>query len=389
MFPSYSDLREERVARFGLGEDISKKIMKKDRCFILGLGPSLTKINPEALKDEFVIGTNYILRTKFVPDIVCMVDNRRYDYDNWLKTQIKVITVKQIAERRQDTIGNLNAYHDIDYTDYGNGLTRDVLTINELDDRLATVNFAGSVVADLAIPFASYLGFKEIYVLGLDGALASYPSTYIFGNDKNYAAAYPNHMYHLHEKTAALALKRGVKTFNASPGGVVFALEKISLAKVKASAVRTDFKQNVDGHYVVLGTGIVRLVKQNGAYRLVSESGEKYIRHKNNIVLLDKDDGSAQFEKDSTWIIEPSFAKEGWGSFRSVNAKGKYITALDEFSGYKLRAMDNVFSPYFSSFRFYENRERAAPRVANNMILKQISAMKQAVGGSLLADDSY
>jgi hypothetical protein len=196
-------------------------------------------------------------------------------------------------------------------------------------------------------------------------------------------------MYHLHEKTAALALKRGVRTFNASPGGVVFALEKTSLAKTKISAVRTIFDRNVDGHFVVLGAGMVRLVAQNGGYRLLADDGARYIRHKNNIVFLDKDDGSSQFEKDSTWHIEPAFGKKGWASFRSANAKNKYITALDEFSGYKLREMDNVFSPYFSSFRVYEERDRAAPRIANNMMLKQLYEMKQALGGSMLADDCY
>ena len=387
VFPSYSDPRELRVGRFCLDDRISKKILKNERCFILGLGPSLAKVDPEFLKDEFVIGTNNILRTNFVPDVICVVDNRRFDYENWLRTQIKIITVKQIAERRADKISSLNICHDIDYVDYGNGLTRDVWKIDELDDRLRTVNFAGSVITDLAIPFASYLGFKEIYVLGLDGALASFPSTHIFGNEKNYAAAHPSHMYHLHERTAALALKRGVKTFNASPGGVVFALEKIALEAVKPSAVRRDFGRNVDGHYVVLGTGLIRLIEKDGAYRLLNEAGDKFIRHKNNVVRLEPDDNSPQFEKDSTWHIEPSFAKEGWACFRSANAGGKYITALDEFSGYKLRPVEGVFSAYFSSFRIYSKKDRASQRVSNNIILKEIHNMKLAIGSSMLSDD--
>lgn len=304
------------------------------------------------------------------------------------RTQVKVITVKQIAERRIDKIGNLNAYYDIDYIDYGNGLIRDIWSIDSFDTRLATVNFAGSVITDLAIPFACYLGFKEIYVLGLDGALASYPSTHIFGNEKNYAAAHPSHMYHMHERTAELARKLGVATYNASFGGVVFALQKVNLETVHPPAVRTKFNGNADEKFAVFGTGLVRIVKQNGAYRLINEAGSKYLRHKNGIVLLDSDDGSLQFEKDSTWYIEPAFAKKGWASFRSINAKLKYITALDEFSGYKLRATDNVFSAYFSSFRIYDTKERAAQRIANNQMLKQIAAMKLAVGGSMLADDN-
>jgi len=86
VFPSYDDPREARVRRFGLHDDIAAKALKKDRCFILGLGPSLSKVAPDGLKDEFVIGTNYILRTEHKPDVICVVDNRRFDYDNWARS---------------------------------------------------------------------------------------------------------------------------------------------------------------------------------------------------------------------------------------------------------------------------------------------------------------
>lgn len=387
LLPSYRDARKRRVERFGLGDQSTKKVLQRERCFILGMGPSLAKIDPKALNDEFVIGTNFILKTDFVPDLVCVVDNRRFDFDNWKKSQIKVITVSAIAERRREQISDLNVYHDIEYVDYGAGLTRSVLKIKDYDAKLRSVNFAGSVITDLAIPFACYLGFKEIYVLGLDGAVASFPSTHIIGNESNYSAAHPSHMFHMHEKAAMLAEKRGTKVYNASPGGVVWAFDRVPMENIKPTAVRKSFDRDVDGKFVVFAGRLLRLIRAGDGYRIFDPASSKFIRHKNNIVQLDKDDESETFLHDSTFQIEPSFVKPDWLSFRSSNGKGRYITSLDETTGYKLRKVDDMFSPYFSSFRVYDSEARATQRLQSDNAIRDLAKIKLSIGNSLLADD--
>ena len=387
MFPSYKDARSKRVERFNFDERVREKIMERTRCFILGMGPSLAKVDPESLKDEFVIGTNFIMRTEFPSDVICAVDNRRFDYENWSKSQIKVVMVKQLAFRRESQISQVNAYSDIDYVDYDNGLKRNVMKINDFNETFSEVNFSGSVITDLAVPFASYLGFKEIYVLGLDGAVASFPSTHVTGNEANYHVAHTSKLFAMHQKVGLIARQRGVKVFNASPGGAVVALDKISLETVKPTAVRQQFDEQADGKFIVFDGKILSVVGANGAYRLLDEASGKFVRHKNSKIFLEKDDGSELFGRDSSFVLEPSFVNKEWVCFRSVNLKARYITAADELGGYKMRSMDDVFSPYFSSYRLYGSKSRASQRVSNEKMLRSLSNLKNSLGDNMLADD--
>ncbi|EQB01417.1 hypothetical protein L485_11120 [Sphingobium baderi LL03] len=387
MFPSYDDPIEKRIKRFNFDPALANKIKSTKRCFVLGMGPSLEKIDPAGLGDEFVIGTNFILRTDFKPDVICVVDNRRFDYENWSKSDVKVITVKQISERRGEQMNDINHYADVDYIDYNTGLQTSVLKISDFDNRFATVNFSGSVITDLVIPFACYLGMKEIYVLGLDGAVASFPSTHITGHEANYQAALPSRLFHLHEKSAQLAARRNVKVFNASPGGVVAALEKVSLERVKPNAVRKAYDGVVDGRFIVIDGHITKVEAVDGGYRIVHERSRKVIRHKNGRVIFDIDDGSAAFKADSTFSVEPSFVRRDWVCFLSTNAKGRYITALDELGGYRLKPYAEIFSAYFSSFKLFEDWDSAVERAEHMKALKNLDKIRQSIGTAMVADD--
>lgn len=387
MFPSYNDPVEDRIARFDFDPAVARKIRSAKRCFVLGMGPSLGKIDPAALKDEFVIGTNFILRTDFRPDVICVVDNRRFDYKNWGKSDTKVVMVRQLSERRADVLTNINYYDDVDYIDYNDGLRTSVLKISDFDDRFASVNFSGSVITDLVVPFACYLGMEEIYVLGLDGAVASFPSTHVTGNEANYQAAHPSKLFHLHEKAAQLAARRGVRVFNASPGGVVMALDKVSLETVKPTAIRKTFSGTVDGRFITFDGSIARLEAVEDGYRIIHERSKKAVRHKGNKVFLDNDDGSDAFKADSTFAVEPSFVRDDWISFRSVNAKGRYITALNELGGMRLRSYAEIFSAYFSSFKLFDDWDAAVERAEHMKMLKNLDTIRQSIGTAMLADD--
>lgn len=387
MFPSYDDPVEKRISRFNFESALAKKIASTTRCFILGMGPSLGKINPAGLADEFVIGTNLILRTAFKPDVICVVDNRRFDRESYAQSDVKIVTVRQLSVRRGEQMTGINYYDDIDYVDYDTGLRTSVVKIKDFDDHLKNINFSGSVITDLAIPFASYLGMKEIYVLGLDGAVASFPSTHITGNESNYQAAHASKLFLLHQRTAELARKRGTKVFNASPGGVVAALQKTSLTKVKPDAVNRDFTGEVDGRFIVFDGSICRIKSVEGGYRITHDRSGKVIRHKNGKVFADKDDGSAEFSADSTFMVEPSFVRPDWVCFYSSNAGGRYITAQNEMGGYLIRPYEEIFSAYFSSFRLYDSWDDAIARAEHMKSLKSLANIKASIGNAMLAED--
>ncbi|WP_312415852.1 hypothetical protein [Shinella sp.] len=118
MHPTLSAPREERIARFGFKPEIAEKILRADRCFIIASGPSIAKVNLAGLKDELVIGVNFILRTSVRPDFICVSDPSRFDTANFQNSNLKIIIPKHVAERHKSVIQSVDCYSDIEYIDH-------------------------------------------------------------------------------------------------------------------------------------------------------------------------------------------------------------------------------------------------------------------------------
>lgn len=380
---------EARIKRFGFSEEVAQKIKKTERCFIVGMGPSLAKIDPAKFSDELVLGVNYVLRTGFSPDMVCVVDNRRYDKENFERSNVKVITVKQLADRRLDSIDKINSYYDIDYVDYNNGLKKNALHFDQFDPEFKQVFWGGTVVTDLAIPLLTYLGMKEIYIIGLDGVESSFPSTHAWGNDESSRGntAHSSKLFHLYEKIAVLAKKNGTSVYNASYGGSVAAFPKINFESIKSEAVRRDFSFSPLGRFIVFGGRPFEIIAANDSshqFRFYHARSKRYIRHRHGKVFSEIDDNSEQFQKDSVFSIEPSFVRSDWISLRY---KDSYITAQDEKYKYHLKKANSIFSPYFSSFRPFKSIDDAQSRVDTDKILSALDQLKVAVGNIMIKND--
>ena len=79
---------------------------KKQRCFILGCGPSLLNYDLDKLEDEFVLGVNLIMSSGIVPDILCVGDQLML-HDNIDKIYDKEKNVKYYILRNLLTKRNL------------------------------------------------------------------------------------------------------------------------------------------------------------------------------------------------------------------------------------------------------------------------------------------
>ena len=106
-----------------------------------------------------------------------------------------------------------------------------------IDSILETFStYGGSVVQDLAIPTAVYLGFKEIYLLGCDGGFRHFygktdntedPSTLKWLD--RYGEKRPGYSFVV---TKEFLETLGVKLYNCSPSNNFEELEYIELNKV-------------------------------------------------------------------------------------------------------------------------------------------------------------
>ena len=244
----------------------------KNRCFILGTGPSLAQIDLEPLKNEITIGVNSILLVdvfssdagsihtrKLIPNVLVMGDTLHIneiadlifipemkDSDYVLCGGCKMDTCDRSAgstchlpPQLLEHINLLNQHnnnvrfvyhyeksgwhnHLADGTELPFEKSTEFVRENfYIDDDLNTFStYGGGVINDLAFSTAVYLGFKKIYLLGCDGGFDHFVETgrdhidtRIGYNIRKHGAKRPNvHYGVLREKLN----KRGIEVFNCS-----------------------------------------------------------------------------------------------------------------------------------------------------------------------------
>lgn len=139
---------------------------KNNRCFIVGNGPSLTIEQLEKIKDEKSFGANRIYKifekTKWRPNYYVIQD----PYDSTPKENYEKIIVDNLFVSdyywKEHGMNNKNAicYHTIRTLKQKSNLpfSRDISQY---------VQVAGTVTYTM-IQIAAYMGFKEIYLIGMD-----------------------------------------------------------------------------------------------------------------------------------------------------------------------------------------------------------------------------
>lgn len=223
-----------------------KNLKKGQTCFIIGNGPSLKANDLELLKESGIdsFASNQIYKI--------------FDSTNWRPTYYSVVDWKGIEENdannmdvpymffsdyywRKHRITNKNAC-----VFYGNRL---------LDSRLDTFRFSEDITKQIYMKgsvtytnfqLAMYMGYTQIYLLGMDNSYA-----YVMGKDGKkvkennmgtshfYQDENPSHIYAEKEAmdNAFLAAKEyadshGVKIYNATRGGHLEVFERVDRKSV-------------------------------------------------------------------------------------------------------------------------------------------------------------
>ncbi|ASP16270.1 DUF115 domain-containing protein [Neisseria sp. 23W00296] len=136
-----------------------------NRCFILANGPSINEYDLSKLKNEVTIGINAstLLSEKFdFTQSYYVVSDKRF-FDVAMKKQLATYrlgknTIKVFRKEIIDVYPN-----DIDNVYYVSALERDGFSFD-----LYHGYYYGCTTVMLAIQLASYLGIREIYLLGVD-----------------------------------------------------------------------------------------------------------------------------------------------------------------------------------------------------------------------------
>lgn len=218
------------------------------RCFIIGNGPSLTISDLDRLQNEFTFATNRIYhvfsKTNWRPSFYLSIDN------NVLKDNLdKIIKIK-----------GPHKFINITAKAYGFKKENDTTFINMFGPYLLkpyayeTKKVCGDIsksfsysysVTGVAIELAVYMGFKEIYLIGVDNNYSSFidkeGKIYTDGKVKNYFGDLETKSYTINYRDATnsyysafekYAKKNGIIIKNATRGGNLNEFERINFDQV-------------------------------------------------------------------------------------------------------------------------------------------------------------
>lgn len=150
-----------------------KDINKGERCFIIGTGPSINNTNLSLLKNEIIFGVNTLYRGLSKFGITC---------DYYAVSDVKVWKrhFKNILDL--DTVLFLSSYTGKEYLSnlsfYQKFQKEEPIVIRDLGDMRSSgwlnkdlsigAYWGSTVIIDICLQAAYYMGFKTVYLLGCD-----------------------------------------------------------------------------------------------------------------------------------------------------------------------------------------------------------------------------
>lgn len=208
-------------------------IHKGKRCFIVATGPSLNIEDLNVLKEkkEICISMNGIFylfdKTDWRPDYYVMSDHRGFDL---YKGKLDSLPVNHIfLSDNSDVFWNYkhkeNIYcHHHHYEYYFNRLPK-------FSDDFSKKSYTGATVTYNCMQLAAYMGFKEIYLLGVDFSyggqkkIESY--THFYNNEKIVSMGFVNQVTLAYQSAERYANQHGFKIYNATRGGKLDIFERV------------------------------------------------------------------------------------------------------------------------------------------------------------------
>lgn len=222
------------------------------RCFLIGTGPSLVVEDLELIKGEYSIGCNMLYKlydkTSWRPNYHCMIDRLYAKYESEaVSANVDVpfftpySTYRRMKVRPEHTI----YVHDI----YKDGL-------NRARGRMLSYCWINASVMLFMMDLAFYMGFKEVYLLGVDctnvhEGKGHFTTDYTRpevdkGDQERITSALRKRAvskaelgdYHFqrqikgYEEVDTFAKKHGIKIYNATRGGNLEVFERVALENV-------------------------------------------------------------------------------------------------------------------------------------------------------------
>lgn len=207
-----------------------KNLHEGKRCFVIGTGPSLKVEDLETLHDngELCFSMNNIFRsfadTSWRPDYYVITDYEFLLEGEVLKnvpdsTKFVSDCCKPFWEKNQDD--SVLRFH-TQYESYRNRRPK-------FSENFAQRSYLGYTVAYTCLQLAVYMGFSEIYLLGIDCSyLKGGKENYFYQQDeKDNLDHGTDYMVLAYESARAYADSHGIEIYNATRGGMLEVFERV------------------------------------------------------------------------------------------------------------------------------------------------------------------
>lgn len=198
-----------------------KNIYNGGRCFVIGNGPSLRNEDLRMLKNETTFACNSLIRLfdeipftptyYFAQDNHIILDNKEY--------------IEKLATTRFVKSHYASRYHIPGVTYYKMLFPKNPIGFSR---DIANVVYSGQTVTYSMIQFAAYMGFKEIYLIGVDCNYStgnttisadSYFDKRLFNSSRSYAPPEVDTNLLAFARAKEVCDLYGVKIYNATRGG--------------------------------------------------------------------------------------------------------------------------------------------------------------------------
>ena len=242
--PLFDNIRDLHLNRYYKNYDPSmvaqlKNIHKDQQCFLVGTGPSMNLINHSLLKDEIVFGTNTLYKDRDINPTYYCVSDKGVWHDHKIPILHQDTQLLLSGHAGRDYLANRDKYQDmvakepIVFKDLG-----DIKRDGWIDkDMTKGAYWGNTIMVDLCLQIAYYMGFKEVYLLGCD---CNYKGQHhfdgeVFSFQKDTPRYYEEHWEKVFEAHAIVKKeyeKDGRKIFNATPGGSLNVYDRVKLEDI-------------------------------------------------------------------------------------------------------------------------------------------------------------
>ena len=238
-------LRKKKYSELRLGERIEdfKNLHSGEKCFIVANGPSLRVRDLDILFEHKVpcFGMNSIFdlfeQTKWRPNYYFVYD-RHYinsQYEEVIKLPLENIFIAYSKMGKRKIIRQENIFYY--FTDYVYAVKPETAKKRYVRSDLDKMTSFAISTTQICIEFAMYMGFREIFLLGVDHNYSSGMNSHAKGIRP--AAYYVNHWspgieqstndYRMYEDYSK---SNGVKIYNATRGGELEVFERVDFDSI-------------------------------------------------------------------------------------------------------------------------------------------------------------